>query len=158
MGELKRTAWGDTVRVVALGSRQLLCGNHSLKKLHPTESSLTEACLDLKDGTSSSSSSSSSSGTTKSAAAGTVQTKKRSLSGGGVGGGGGTMTHSKSNKSGGCPLLESKEAVATLGLHLLTTPSDIEDAGRLGTASRTCAYYASRVSSTLVYNFLNHSI
>lgn len=128
VGELKRTAWGDTVRVVALGSRQLLCGNRDLKKHHPTESSLTEACLDLKEGKSS-----------NPKTAGTVHTKKRSSSDSGA--------TTQKNKSGGCPLLESKEALATLGLHLLTTPSDIEDAARLGSASRTCAYYASRVSA-----------
>ena len=127
VGELKRTAWGNTARVVALGSRQLLCGNHALKKQHPTESSLTEACLDMKQGTS-----------TKKASAGTVAPKKRSHA-------------PKKSKSGGCPLLESKEAVATLGLHLLTTPSDIEDSALLGSASRTCAYYASRVSSNATF-------
>ena len=133
VGELKRTAWGDKARVVALGSRQLLCGNHALKKYHPTESSLTEACLDLKQGTTSS---------TKSPA-GTVQPKKR------------TSSHNAlKSKGGGCPLLDSKEAVATLGLHLLTTPSDIEDAARLGSASRTCAYYASRVSRKTAYLLL----
>ncbi|CAB9497069.1 helicase CHL1 [Seminavis robusta] len=104
VGELKRTTWGETTRVVALGGRQLLCGNTALKKKHPTgEANLTEACLDLKK---------ESSGKTK-------RTK-------------------------GCPLLESKEAVATLGMHLLTTPTDIEDAARMGKASHTCAYYASR--------------
>lgn len=112
VGELKRTAWGSTTRVVALGSRQLLCGNTALKKKHPTEGSLTEACLDLKQGTT----------TTSSSSPGKKRSKGKC----------------------GCPFLESKEATATLGLHLLTTPSDIEDIAQLGMASRTCAYYASR--------------
>jgi DEAD_2 len=114
-GELKRTAWGDKTRVVALGSRKLLCGNSILQKKHSTEASLTEACLDLKQGKSS--------GTT-------THTGKRKETGG---------------SAVGCPLLQSKEAVSTLGMHLLTTPSDIEDAANLGNASQTCAYYASRV-------------
>jgi len=130
VGELQRTAWGDKIKVVALGSRQLLCGNKQLKKLHPTESSLTEACLDLKQGKVSTSN------INGSHKASTVEPKKRSKNG------------SSNNKTSGCPLLESKEAVSTLGLHLLTTPSDIEDAARLGSASHTCAYYASRNALT----------
>ena len=131
VGELQRTAWGTTTRVVAFGSRQLLCGNQALKQAHPTESSLTEACLDLKRGTTSTSNKSATN------PGGTVVTsKKRSQ---------GSSSSTKKAGAGGCPWLESKEAVSTLGLHLLTTPSDIEDAARLGSASRTCAYYASRV-------------
>ena len=118
VGELKRTAWGADTRVVALGSRQLLCGNMALKKAHPTEASLTEACLDLKQG-----------GAGSKAKDGN---KKRGQDG-------------IQKSSCGCSLLESNEAVSTLGLHMLTTPSDIEDAARLGSASHTCAYYASRV-------------
>lgn len=125
--ELKRTAWGTTTRVVALGSRQLLCGNTALKRSHPTEASLTEACLDLKQGKS-----------------GVIKNgdRKRGKEG--------------SEKSCSCSLLESKEAVSTLGLHLLTTPSDIEDAAGLGSASHTCAYYASRVSALILYFILSH--
>jgi len=101
VGELRRTHWGHNVRVVALGGRQILCGNTELRrKVKKSESAISEACLDLQK-----------------------------------------------NKSNACPLLASREATSTLALHMLAQPSDIEDAARLGEASHTCAYYASRVST-----------
>lgn len=100
VGELRRTHWGKDVRVVALGGRQILCGNTEMRrKVGKSESAISEACLDLQK-----------------------------------------------DKNCGCPLLASREATATLALHMLAQPSDIEDAARLGEASHTCAYYASRVS------------
>ncbi|MGK3748641.1 MAG: Rad3-related DNA helicase [Bacillariaceae sp.] len=50
--EIRKTKWGKTLRVVALGSRgQGLCGEFSAtnaKKKFVSESMLTEACLDLR--------------------------------------------------------------------------------------------------------------
>jgi chromosome transmission fidelity protein 1 len=101
VGELRRTRWGSNVRVVALGGRQVLCGNTELRrKLPNSEAAISEACLDLQ--------------------------KSKTIS---------------------CPLLASREATSTLALHMLAQPCDIEDAARLGEASHTCAYYASRVST-----------
>ena len=40
-----------------------------------------------------------------------------------------------------CPL---KSATETLALHLLTQPTDVEEAAELGKAAHTCAYYGSR--------------
>lgn len=105
VGELRRTHWGNCVRVVALGGRQILCGNKEMRrKVGKTESAISEACLDLQKDTTS-----------------------------------------------GCPLKASREAVSTLALHMLAEPCDIEDAARLGEASHTCAYYASRVSNAAEY-------
>jgi len=50
-----------------------------------------------------------------------------------------------------CPLLSSKDAVATLALHMLAEPSDIEDLAAMGQETHTCAYYASRVSNQILY-------
>lgn len=52
------------------------------------------------------------------------------------------------DKQSSCPLLASKDGLATLALHTLAQPSDIEDAAGLGKASHCCAYYASRVCTT----------
>ena len=127
VNELRRTAWGSDLRVVALGGRKALCGNQKLNG--KPEASLTEACLDLQKGGGSSTASS--------------DTNKR-----------------KSNTTCGCSFLSSREAVDTLALHTLVQPTDIEEAGRLGAASETCAYYASRVALpaaevvTVPYNLL----
>jgi chromosome transmission fidelity protein 1 len=48
VGELRRTAWGSNVRVLALGGRKALCGNHDLR--NKSEADVNEACLDLKKG------------------------------------------------------------------------------------------------------------
>ncbi|EED93598.1 DNA helicase, partial [Thalassiosira pseudonana CCMP1335] len=119
IGELRRTHWGETVKVVALGSRSLLCGNEDVlyasktnkKNSRRNESEITEMCLDMqkikRDG------------------------KKKSDDG-------------KGKKVSSCPYLASPEAVSTLAMHALVRPSDIEDTANLGKASRVCSYYASR--------------
>mmetsp|Transcript_14509 Transcript_14509/g.29548 ORF Transcript_14509/g.29548 Transcript_14509/m.29548 type:complete len:681 (+) Transcript_14509:1481-3523(+) len=50
----------------------------------------------------------------------------------------------KSGQKSSCPFLSSSESVATLALHSLARPSDIEDMASLGRASNSCSYYASR--------------
>jgi chromosome transmission fidelity protein 1 len=110
---------GATVRCIALGGRKALCGNNTLR--HKTERDLNDACLDLQKG----------GGSTTTKTTGVV-TKRKS-------------DKNNSNKI-GCPLLASRENVATLALHMLTEPTDIEAAAALGEASHTCAYYASRTS------------
>lgn len=47
VGELRRTAYAD-VRVVALGGRQVLCGNTSVNRSGRSEQAINEMCLDLK--------------------------------------------------------------------------------------------------------------
>ena len=107
VGELRRTHWGSNVRVVALGGRQVLCGNTEMRrKLPNSEAAISEACLDLQK-----------------------------------------------SKTSACPLLASREATSTLALHMLAQPCDIEDAARLGQASHTCAYYATRVSKKVLSNY-----
>jgi len=138
-------------KVVSLGGRSLLCGNEAIMdkaKLGTSdinEARITEQCLDLKKGTNS----------TASIPQGMVQInknnqmKQRTT----VGKRKKTpiLTSNKGNTPStstvGCPLLRhQEEAVATLGLHFLAMPSDIEDEALLGKSSHTCAYYATRVS------------
>ncbi len=100
VGEIRRTFWGDNVRVITLGGRKLLCGNQDVTNNgKSSEAMITERCLD-------------------------IQKEKKSS----------------------CPLLK-KDILPTLSLHMLAHPSDIEDMAGLGEASKTCSYYASRVSS-----------
>ncbi|GKZ00650.1 hypothetical protein MPSEU_001017200 [Mayamaea pseudoterrestris] len=54
VSELRRTAWGKSVRVVALGGRKTLCGNKDLLSKYKIESAINDACLDLKKSSSSS--------------------------------------------------------------------------------------------------------
>ena len=114
IGELKRTYWGDTVKVVALGSRSVLCSNDDVlyssrdkMKSRRSEAAITEICLDMQK-----------SKGDKDSTNGKVSSK--------------------------CPLLESSDAVSTLALHSLAQPSDIEDVASLGKAGHACSYYASR--------------
>jgi len=126
VGELRRTAWGADLRVVALGGRKLLCGNKDvLGPKHRSEKLITEKCLDLQKGKSGKST----------AVTPTAGDKRKS-------------TKSDAASTSGCPLLSSREAVSSLAVHVLARPSDIEDIGSLGKASHACAYYASRGSLT----------
>lgn len=140
-------------KVVSLGGRSLLCGNEAVvgkAKLGTSdinEAWITEQCLDLKKGV-----------TSKASAPGGVvqinnknynQMKQRTT--GGKRKMISTLTTNKGDTPSastiGCPLLRhQEEAVATLGLHFLAMPSDIEDEALLGKSSHTCAYYATRVS------------
>jgi hypothetical protein len=119
IGELRRTHWGNDVKVVALGSRSVLCSNENVL-YHPSkdktkgrrnESEITEICLDMQK------------------SQGGKDTEKDG---------------SKSKITSKCPLLESSDAVSTLALHSLVQPTDIEDMASLGKASHVCSYYASR--------------
>lgn len=122
IGELRRTHWGKDVKVVALGSRSLLCGNDDVlyssrsgrRNGRRSEAEITEMCLDM-------------------------QKNKRD-----VGAKRTSEGHAKSKKAKGCPYLASSEAVSTLAMHSLVRPSDIEDVANLGKASHSCSYYASR--------------
>ncbi|KAG7348921.1 DEAD/DEAH box helicase domain protein [Nitzschia inconspicua] len=102
--------FGNTVRVVALGSRsQGLCGqfvspyhhHQQQQQQHPkqrytSDTQLTEACLELR------------------------------------------------KSSSKCPHYLNQETIATLALHSLTEPTDVEEMASLGSSSKTCAYYATR--------------
>ena len=48
VSELRRTQWGESVRVVSLGSRKNLCGHVKLQSPTISESTRTEHCLDLQ--------------------------------------------------------------------------------------------------------------
>ena len=125
VGELRRTAWGQDLRVVALGGRKLLCGNKEvLGPKHRSEKIITERCLDLQKG--------------KKTGGGKSKAGDKRKSG----------EASSASSTSGCPLLSSREAVSALAVHVLALPSDIEDIGSLGKASHACAYYASRGSLT----------
>ena len=121
VGELRRTHWGKTVKVAALGSRSLLCCNEdvmysSASKSQASrrgEADITEMCLDMQ------------------------KNKKDAGERRGADG-------ERANTARGCPYLSSAEAVSTLALHSLAKPSDIEDLANLGKASHSCSYYASR--------------
>lgn len=130
--ELSRAS--TDVRVVHLGGRQALCGNHALLKTKKTEKALTEACLDMQKGLSVPTGLSTPSSTTEQ----TVTTNSGSKRARGA---------IQGATSGGCPLLQERdESVPTLAMHLLAQPTDIEEAARMGRASETCAYYASRAA------------
>ncbi|KAL3780435.1 hypothetical protein ACHAW5_003611 [Stephanodiscus triporus] len=113
IGELKRTHWGKDVKVVALGSRSLLCSNDDVlfsstrnkRTSRRGEAEITELCLDMQKSNK-------------------VRTKHKPKS--------------------SCPYLASSEAISTLALHSLVRPTDVEDVAKLGKASHTCSYYASR--------------
>ena len=119
IGELKRTHWGDSVKVVTLGSRSVLCSNDDVlysssrdkARSRRSEAEVTEICLDMQK---------SKSGSGKDSEKGRVKVSSK------------------------CPLLESSDAVSTLAMHSLVQPSDIEDVVGLGKVSRVCSYYASR--------------
>lgn len=55
VGEIRRTKYGETVRVISLGGRKHLCGNTDVNgpSNNRSESLITEACLDLQKGGSS---------------------------------------------------------------------------------------------------------
>ena len=113
IGELKRTHWGKDVKVVALGSRSLLCSNNDVlfssksnkQNIRRGEAEIKELCLDMQ---------------------------KNSKVG------------AKLKPKSSCPYLASSEATSTLALHSLVRPTDIEDVAKLGKASHSCSYYASR--------------
>jgi chromosome transmission fidelity protein 1 len=123
--EIRRTEWGSSIRVVHLGGRKSLCCNALLKSspfYSANERAITEACLDLQNGILPSSLS-------KSALMDGI--KKRG----------------KNGTVAGCPMLEGRDsAIPTLALHMQSEPTDIEEAYRMGQASQSCAYYASRTA------------
>jgi hypothetical protein len=117
VGEIRRTAWGENIRVVTLGGRKLLCGNtdvtgHDRRR---SEAFITEKCLDMQKGIT-----------------GGIEKSRNGKS------------EKKTTVS--CPLLSKQDLLPTLVLHMLAKPSDIEDLAGLGKKTNTCSYYASRVS------------
>ena len=113
IGELKRTHWGKDVKLVALGSRSLLCSNNDVifssksnkQSIRRVEAEITELCLDMQKN---------------------------------------SKVRAKLKPKSSCPYLASSEATSTLALHSLVRPTDIEDVAKLGKASHSCSYYASR--------------
>jgi Rad3-related DNA helicase len=128
VSEVHRTAWGNDVRIVALGGRKMLCGNIEVtgRNKNRSEAVITEKCLDLQKGV------------------GVAQSIDEQINVNNV-------NEMKKRKRRGkaknaCPLMSSRESVSTLALHMLAKPSDIEDLVGLGGNSQTCSYYASRES------------
>lgn len=113
ISELKRTKWGSSIRVIALGGRKTLCGNRSINK--KSESVVNEMCLDFQKG--------------KSTETGTDKPKLK-----------------KPASSSCCPLVASRDAVDMLALHILAYPADIEETAKIGEATQTCSYYATRTA------------
>ena len=110
ISELRRTHWGKDVKVVALGSRSLLCSNEDVlysskknkKSSRRSEAEVTEMCLDMQ----------------KNKRDGGV---KRTIDGSGKA--------KKAKQKSSCPYRSSSEAISTLAMHSLVRPSDIEDMG-----------------------------
>ena len=129
VGEIRRTAWGDKIRVMTLGGRKLLCSNTEVtgNTNRRSEAYITEKCLDMQKGISSTN----------------LNDNDRNNPDG--------RSTKKSTKS--CPLL-TKDLLPTLSLHMLAKPSDIEDLASLGKKTKLCSYYASRVSLSLLLAYL----
>ena len=151
ISELRRTHWGSTVKVVALGSRSLLCGNEDVmysskdakvKKNRRSEAEITEMCLDMQKnkGKGDASSAKSSNAGEENGIVGIKRNAPSSSAG---------AKKDKTKQKSSCPYLASPEAISTLALHSLVRPSDIEDLASLGRASHACSYYASRVSDQI---------
>jgi len=120
IGEIRRTYWGSTLRVVTVASRsQGLCGY-------------------LNPSTTSSTTTSSSSSFTLSEAAMTEQCHEVRKSQPSK-----QTSSSSSSSSCGCPYYQSS-SMATLAVHSLATPVDLEDMIYLGNSTKTCAYYTTR--------------
>ena len=148
--EIRRTEWGMTestdnntqkdkrkpIRVIALGGRALLCGNNDVvnKTRKNNDDIITEKCLDMQKGMSASSQDDITVDKTDSFKE-NIQKCENS-----------NRISKKTKKISSCPLMASKEAISALSLHMLAHPSDIEDMAGMGKSSRSCAYYASRVS------------
>ncbi len=123
IGELKRTYWRNDVKVVALGSRTLLCSNEHVlyssksnkMQIRRGEAEITEMCLDMQK--------------SKTAPESNHQ---------------GAENATRTSRKSSCPYMSSSEAISTLALHSLVRPSDVEDMARLGKASGSCSYFASR--------------
>jgi chromosome transmission fidelity protein 1 len=123
IGELKRTYWGNDVKVVALGSRSLLCSNEHVlyssknneMQIRRGEAEITEMCLDMQKN--------------KTAPESNLQ---------------GAESATRADRKSSCPYMSSSEAISTLALHSLVRPSDVEDMARFGKASHSCSYFASR--------------
>lgn len=117
VGELRRTHWANSVKVVALGSRAVLCSNDDVLYVSPrdktkgrrSEAEITEICLDMQ--------------------------KNKKIN---------SLSANHYAESSSCPFLESTVAVSTLAIHSLARPSDIEDVVSLGKAVHACSYYSSR--------------
>jgi len=119
--ELRKTAYADT-RVLALGSRRLLCVNPEVKHL-PSDAQINDRCQDLLD---------------------KKQKKKEKLAK--------EDNKKKRNKdkkgTSGCPFL-NQASQDLFKDQVLATARDIEELAKLGEDSETCAYYGSRKAVSL---------
>jgi Rad3-related DNA helicase len=172
--EISKTAFGKTVRVVALGSRSTLCVNPEVVDL-PTDARVNERCLELQDEARAGSSiSGDTSGTGKgskkqpnqrdiSTGKNTINTlstvsetntsKLTSAS---------SSTTTGKGGSKGCPFIDTASQEMFRD-RLLAGLRDIEEAAELGWTAGTCAYYGSRKAVkyaevvAMPYSMLLHS-
>ncbi|XP_027218819.2 ATP-dependent DNA helicase DDX11 isoform X1 [Penaeus vannamei] len=130
--EVQKTVFGEDTRVVSLASRQNLCINEAVSKLH-NMSLINDRCLELQKGKKGQA--------TKCESDGSVSKKKKS--------------------SAGCPYYK-QTAVDGLADQLLLEVQDIEQMVGLGRKTKGCPYYASRYAVkdaqlvVLPYNTLLH--
>lgn len=102
ISELRRTHWGKDVKVVALGSRSLLCSNEDVlyssksnkKSSRRSEAQITEMCLDMQK--------------SKKKSSGGANNKRTNE---------GDDAKTKKVKPSCCPYKASSEAISTLALH-----------------------------------------
>ena len=130
--EVKKSPFGEQVRVVSLGSRGSLCVNDVVRKL-TSVARMNDKCKDLQ--------------TKKSSGASSAGTAEKSDGGGSSGG--------------GCPFMHQKR-VDLLSDRILTEVQDIEQVVNLGRRAKACSYYASRKATRMAqviampYNMLVH--
>ena len=124
ISEVRQTHWGKTLRVAALGSRSQgkLCGqfanshnNHNHNHNNNNNNDQNNNNLTEK-------------------CLDLRHTKKRKQK---------NQTGATTTTTGGCPWYQPS-SIATLALHSLTEPTDIETLSELSQTTQTCAYYASR--------------
>ena len=130
--EVKKSPFGEHVRVVSLGSRGSLCVNDAVRQLSSV-ARMNDKCKDL-------------------------QTKRGSGSSGGPAS---ASASAPAAASGGCPFMHQKR-VELLSDRILTEVQDIEQVVNLGRRAKACSYYASRKATNLAqviampYNMLVH--
>lgn len=134
IGEIRRSSFGNDIRVVSLSSRQNSCINNEVNKLKSL-SLINERCLDLQRKNHK---------VTSTSVSGEVSKKSR-----------------KNNNSCGCPAL-NKRNIEILSEDILTEVQDIEQIVQAGKKIVACPYYAARASIAdgevivLPYNTILH--
>jgi Rad3-related DNA helicase len=177
--EISKTAFGKTVRVVALGSRSTLCVNPEVVDL-PTDARVNERCLELQDEARAGSSisgvtSGTGKGSKKQPNQGDISTGKNTINTLSTvsdtntskltsASSSTTTTTTTTVKGGskGCPFIDTASQEMFRD-RLLAGLRDVEEAAELGWTAGTCAYYGSRKAVkyaevvAMPYSMLLHS-